>query len=58
MVDPLHPDAVEAARDLGSSVGRAVVDDHQLELGIIELAAMDETLLDRLGGVVGADHHR
>ena len=46
-----------AGGDGGGGVGRAVVDDDDLEVRVVEGAGVAEALVERGGRVVGADHH-
>ena len=51
-------DAGVAPRAGAGVVARAVVDDDDLEVGVGERAERREAVVDRVGGVVGADHDR
>src|SRR5581483_4447136 len=56
----LRPDhaGAELARDVARPVGRAVVDDDALEVGVVELGHALEALAQRRGAVVRADDDR
>ena len=50
-------DAGERLRDVRGAVGRAVVDDDEVEVGVVQGGRRDQALRDRGLRVVGADHH-
>ena len=56
LADVLHPRM--AGRDFLGVIGRAVIDEDDFVVGVVDLLERGEAAVERLAAVVGANNHR